>query len=227
MTQMKVQDVMTSQVAAVRQGTPFKEIARVLTGWRVSAVPVLDENDRLAGVVSEADLMRKEEFHDEPGVPLFSGRHERAARAKAAGDTAGQVMTTPVVTIGPSASVVEAAKQLDRHGVKRLFVVDESGGLVGVVSRGDLLKVFLRTDDEIREEVVREVFMRVLWADPTQFEVQVRDGVVTLTGELPQKSSIPIAVRHTRLVDGVVDVIDRLTYTIDDTGRSRGHQAVR
>jgi CBS domain-containing protein len=128
-------------------------------------------------------------------------------------------MTSPAITISPDATLVAAAKLMDQRRVKRLPVVDADHRLIGIVSRADLLKTFLRDDDEIREEVIRDVFMRVLWAEPERFEVTVDDGVVTLSGELQLRSSTVIAVRLTRKVDGVVDVIDKLSYQIDDHDR--------
>jgi CBS-domain-containing membrane protein len=211
---------MTENVLVVRLATPFKEVARVLADRGISALPVLDENDRLAGVVSEADLLYKEEYgKEEARFRLLASPDERAARSKATADVAGQLMTSPAVTIGPDAGLVQAAKMMDQHRVKRLPVVDADGRLIGIVSRADLLKTFLRTDDEIREEVIRDVFMRVMWAEPEKFDVTVDDGVVTLSGELQLRSSTVIAVRLTRKVDGVVDVIDRLAYVIDDHDR--------
>jgi CBS-domain-containing membrane protein len=221
MTRRTVGDVMTAQVAAVRTATPFKEVVRILADWRVSAVPVLDENDRIAGVVSEADLLPKEEYPAAAGAPLLVRRRERVARAKATGGTAGQLMTAPAITARPDMTVGQAATVMERHGVKRLPVVDDEGALIGIVSRRDLLKVFLRTDDEIREEIIRDVFMRVLWADPTRFDVEVREGVATLSGHLELRSHIPIAVRLTRVIDGVVDVIDKLTFETDDAAAPR------
>ena len=220
MRQLTVRDVMCEDVAVVRPSTPFKEVARVLADRGVSALPVLDENDRLAGVVSEADLLYKEEYGSEDArFRLLASPDERAARSKASADVAGQLMTSPAVTISPDASLVAAAKVMDQRRVKRLPVVDADGRLIGIVSRADLLKTFLRDDDEIREEVIRDVFMRVLWAEPEKFEVTVDDGVVTLSGELQLRSSTVIAVRLTRKVDGVVDVIDKLSYQIDDHDR--------
>ncbi len=221
MTRLTVRDVMTTNVAAVRKSTPFKEVARALAERRISALPILDEDDRLAGIVSEADLLPKEEYQDETGTPIFATRRERAARERAAGDTAGQLMTTPVITITPEVRVAEAARIMDRAGVKRLPVIDAENRVIGIITRGDLLRVFLRGDDEIREEVVREVFMRMLWADPTRFDVEVRDGIVVLTGEVQQKSDIAVGVRLTRAVDGVVDVINKLTFRFDDTKKAR------
>src|SRR5262245_10818556 len=220
MRQLTVRDVMTEDVVVVRPTTPFKEVARVLADHGISALPVLDESDRLAGVVSEADLLYKEEYGtQEARFRLLASPDERVARSKASADVAGQLMTSPALTIGPDAPLVEAAKVMDHHRVKRLPVVDGSGRLIGIVSRGDLLRTFLRSDDEIREEVIRDVFMRILWAEPEMFEVTVDDGVVALSGELQLRSSTVIAVRLTRKVDGVVDVIDNLSYQIDDHDR--------
>ncbi|MGZ4592268.1 MAG: CBS domain-containing protein [Actinomycetes bacterium] len=209
---------MAERVAAVRESTPFKEIVRVLAEQQVGALPVLDENDRLVGVVSEADLLAKENDADLAWLARLH-RRERVRHAKAAGDTARALMTTPAIAVSPDQSVVEAARLLDRSGVKQLPVTDSEGTLVGIVSRRDLLKVFLRTDDEIREEVMREVFMRVLWADPATVQVSVQDGIVTLSGELQTSSSIPVAVHLTKSVEGVVDVVNRLTFAIDDSTR--------
>jgi len=212
-----VGDYMTKDVNVLRLATPFKEIARLLTERHISALPVLDEDDRLVGVVSEADLLRKEEYGlGDHRRHLLSSPAERGARDKAAADVAGQLMSSPAITIGPDATLAEAAHAMAQHKVRRLPVVDADGRLVGILSRVDLLKVFLRTDSEIREELIRDVFMHVLWADPTKFDVTVDDGVVTLTGELQLRSSTASAVRLARQVDGVVDVIDRLTYAVDD-----------
>jgi CBS domain-containing protein len=213
---------MTEKVAVARKSTPFKEIVRVLAEQQIGAMPVLDENGALVGVVSEADLLAKEEAPGPIGIARLR-QHERALRAKASGDTAGALMSSPAVTVRPDQPVVEAARLLDRTGFKQVPVTDSDGTLVGILSRRDLLKVFLRSDDEIREEVVREVFMRALWADPTQVQVSVDDGIVILSGELQQHSSIPVAVRLTRGVDGVVDVVNRLSFTIDDGGAHARH----
>ena len=126
-------------------------------------------------------------------------------------------MTSPAVTVGPDATVAEAARLLHRHGIKRLPVVDPAGPLLGIVSRADLLKVFLRSDAEIAQEVRQEVLLRAMWVDPDTVTVKVRDGVVTLIGELERRSLIPIAVSLVHGIDGVVDVVDRLTFEIDDS----------
>jgi CBS-domain-containing membrane protein len=216
MTHRTVRDVMTRDVITVGLTATYKTVTELLAVWEISAVPVLDDAGRVVGMASEADLMPKVEYEDgaEP-APLLD-RH-RKARGKAAGATAADVMTSPAVTIGPDASVVEAARLMDRARVKRLPVVDADGELVGIVSRRDLLSVFLRLDEAIRGEVVDDVFRRVLFVEPPQVSVEVHDGVVTLAGELEQKGLVEIAERLCRAVDGVVDVVNRLRYRVDDS----------
>jgi CBS-domain-containing membrane protein len=214
----RVRDVMTQEVVTVDEHASFKEVARLLTERRVSALPVLDGEGRVVGVVSEADLMPKEEFPEgPPGGRLFQGRRRREIRAKAAGDTAAELMTSPAVTIGLDAGVAEAARLLHRHGIKRLPVVDPAGPLLGIVSRADLLKVFLRADADIAREVRQQVLRRAMWIDPDTVAVEVRDGVVALTGQLERRSLIPITVNLVRGLDGVVDVVDRLSFRFDDS----------
>jgi CBS-domain-containing membrane protein len=214
----RVREVMTHDVVTVDEHAPFKDVAALITERRVSAVPVLDREGRVLGIVSEADLLLKEEFPEgSASRRLFQGRRQRIDRAKAAGDTAAELMTAPAVTVGPDASVAEAARLLDRHGIKRLPVVDPAGPLLGIVSRADLLKVFLRPDADIAADVRLQVLMLGMWMDPDTVVVDVRDGVVTLTGQLERRSLIPITVRLVRGLDGVVDVVDRLTFELDDT----------
>jgi CBS-domain-containing membrane protein len=213
----RVRDVMTQEVVTVNEHASFKDVAMLIAERRVSAVPVLDREGRVLGIVSEADLVLKEEYPEGPPEGrMFQGRRRRIAQAKAAGDTAAELMTAPAVTIGPDASVAEAARLLHRHGIKRLPVVDPAGPLLGIVSRADLLKVFLRSDAEITAEVRQQVLRRALWVDPDTVGVEVRDGVVTLTGQLERRSLIPITVHLVRGLDGVVGVVDRLSFEFDD-----------
>jgi CBS-domain-containing membrane protein len=213
----RVRDVMTSDVVTVDEHASFKDVAALITGRRISALPVLDAHGRVLGIVSEADLTLKEEFPEGPaGGRLFQGRRQREDRAKAAGDTAAELMTSPAVTVGPDASVAEAARLLYRHGIKRMPVVDPAGPLLGIVSRADLLKVFLRSDADLARAVRQEVLLRAMWIDPDTVVVDVRDAVVTLTGQLERRSLIAITVSLVRGLDGVVDVVDRLTFEVDD-----------
>ncbi|GAA0947520.1 CBS domain-containing protein [Pseudonocardia zijingensis] len=213
-----VADVMTRRVLTARPAMPLKELARVLIEHRLSALPVLDPDDRVVGVVSERDLLSKQ------ARPLPGRRHwwqRRRVREeirRAGGDTVGQVMTPSPVTVSPSARITEAARRMIEHGVKRLPVVDDDGKLVGVVSRADLVRVFVRSDDEIRDAVVQQVFRQVLWVDPTEVEVSVTDGIVTMTGTVEQRSTAEIAERLVHRLDGVVDVVSALEFRFDDGG---------
>lgn len=213
----RVGTVMTREVVTVTEQAPFTEMVRLLAVHKISALPVVSGTGWVVGIVSEADLLRKEEYQaDYDGDSWLERRRERVARAKAAGRTAAEVMSTPVITIDPDATVTMAAKLLARHGIKRLPVVDDQRRLVGIVSRADLLRLFLRDDEAIRREVVDEVLLQTLWIDPLTVRVTVRDGIVTLVGQLERKSLIPAVVHLTRTVPGVVDVVSQLSFDRDD-----------
>jgi CBS domain-containing protein len=207
---------MTRQVVTVAEAAPYKSIVELLAERQISAVPVTDPAGTVVGVVSEADLLKKVE-HESSDEPVRLLDLHRSAKSKATGTTARAVMTSPAVTVGPEDSVVTAAQLMDRRNVKRLPVVDVAGRLVGIVSRRDLLSVFLESDDAIKDEIVRDVLQGVMWLEPSAVEVTVRDGVVSLDGEVEQKSLADITVRLCRGVDGVVNVISALRYRVDDT----------
>ncbi|MBL1099203.1 CBS domain-containing protein [Streptomyces coffeae] len=198
-----VGDVMTRTVVAVGRDAPFKEMVRTLGEWQVSAMPVLEGEGRVIGVVSEADLLPKEEFRDDPDR-VERLRH-RPELAKAGAVTAEELMTSPAVTVHTDATLPEAARIMAVKGVKRLPVVDAEGKLQGIVSRGDLLKVFLRPEEDIEEEV-RQTVVSYLFPGNSSVRVRVADGVVTLSGQLRDTALIPVAARLTRAVEGVVDV---------------------
>ncbi|MGY0459319.1 CBS domain-containing protein [Kitasatospora sp. cg17-2] len=217
MQHRSVNDVMTREVVTARPGTPFKEIAALFHRNDITAIPVLDDQDRPLGVVSEADLIRKAAVLPDP-EGHYPGRWLDAAdRARAEAETAGGLMTSPAVTARAGWTVAEAARAMDKHRVKRLAVVDEAGRLVGIVSRRDLLQVFLRHDAAVREEIVHDILDRTLGLAPDAVRVTVTDGVVSLTGRLPRRSLIPVAERLCRAVDGVVAVHRTLDWTEDDT----------
>lgn len=221
-----VDAVMTDNVVTVTRETPFIEIVRILHNHRISGLPVLDDEGRVVGVVSEADLLRKEEhmpehYADDYHPPLRSRlRHhldnEGNTKTKAAGTVAGALMTAPAITIRADASVVKAARLMDRHGVKRLPVVDDDGRPLGIISRSDVLRVFGRLDAEIEHEIRDAVIARTLRVDPTSVGVSVTEGIVTLEGDVEQRTHSIIAERLARGVDGVVDVVNRLTWHYDD-----------
>jgi CBS domain-containing protein len=215
MTHRPVRAVMTATVATVSLETPFKALAAIMAEHGLTALPVLDSERRIAGIVSESDLMRKEEYQDDPEARRPPRSHHH--RAQAEGLTAGQVMNSPAITISPEASIVEAARAFDRAHVSHLVVTEADGSLVGTVTPLDLLKVYLRTDGEIRDEILDEVITNYLGCDQSRAEVTVTDGIVTLRGEVERKSMVPLAARMARSVDGVVDVTNHLAYAVDDT----------
>jgi len=176
------------------EATGFKEIAGLLAEHRVSALPVVDKAGRLLGVVSESDLLLK-------------------AGARFARD----LMTSPAVAIGPLALVTEAVRLLHDTRVKRLPVVDKDGLVIGIVTRGDLLRVFLRPDSLIREDVVEELIVRTLWMDPNKIIVKVVNGVVDLSGDVDRKSDIRVLCNMIGGLEGVIAVGEQLRYRYDDT----------
>jgi CBS domain-containing protein len=212
-----VKDLMTPQVVTIGPATPFKEIVARLANHRVSAVPVVDDDGLVLGVVSEADLLLKEEFPDpDADIPLFWTKRRRLERDRAAATTARDLMSVAVVSIAPDATVAEAARRMHTAGVKRLPVLDEGGRLVGILSRADLLKVFNRPDQAIRREIMDEVIVGEFMMDPNRFFIHVTDGVVVLQGRVERRSLLPSLVRAVHSVEGVVRVKNRLTFDIDD-----------
>ncbi|MQY14543.1 Inosine-5'-monophosphate dehydrogenase [Streptomyces sp. RB5] len=226
MKHQKTGDVMTTGVVHVTRHTPFKEIADLLVRHRISGLPVVDDDDKVIGVISETDLMMHQAGQGEqeaaraegrrPRLPL-PRRRARARQVKAGARTAGDLMSAPAVTVPADDSIASAARTMAAHGIERLPVVDVEDRLVGIVTRRDLLQIFLRPDSEIRREVVEEVLVRTLWLHPQALYVAVQDGVVTLRGEVERASEISIAVQLTGRIDGVIGVVDRLTSRTDDT----------
>ena len=202
-----VKDVMTTQVVAVRSGATFKEMAAALRQYRVSAFPVIDEHEKVIGIVSEADLLAKEALAD-PG-PVAELVHR-----KAEGLTADDLMTREAVTASPDDPIEQAARMMHFMRVKWLPVVDSGGQLVGFVSRADVLAVFDRADEEIRKDIVDAMLLHEFLIDPRQFTVIVEDGVVTLEGILETAALGRALVRKARHIRGVVAVRDRLSHPV-------------
>jgi CBS domain-containing protein len=207
-----VADVMTYNVVAVRREAEFKEIVAVMHRRRVSAFPVLDDFDRVIGVVSEADLLPREAY---PGWRQAAGRNRRRRIPdKADALTAAELMTSPAITVGREATVSEAAKIMHGRKVKRLPVIDDDGRLLGIVSRVDLLGVYDRPDAQIRDEITERVIAGDFVLDPREFTVAVATGVVTISGKLDQHDLAIRLIRGIWDVAGVVDVRDRLSYPV-------------
>jgi CBS-domain-containing membrane protein len=228
----KVGSVMSTQVVRAAYGTPFKEVARLLGEHHISGLPVVDDDEKVIGVISETDLMMRQADIPDPYDPkrrfrladLTPAARRQAAKARAC--TAGRLMTEPAVTVHAGDTIVEAARTMAQRRVERLPVLDEEDRLVGIVTRRDLLTVFLRPDDDIRTEVVEEVLSRALWLPAHSIGVSVTEGVVTLTGHMERRSETEIAVTMTRQIDGVVAVVDKLTHRLDDSRVQPEEQAL-
>lgn len=224
MTRQKVRNVMSTDVATVRESTPFKDVARLLAQRDVSAVPVVDADGHVVGVVSEGDLLVKQgtqEIRYDRRSPRAWWR-DRVNHRRAAATTARQLMTRPAITTTPTTTAAGAARVMAEHHVKRLPVVDDNGTLVGIVSRKDVLTVFLRKDEDIRADIIEWVFHLGIGmaVNPATITVDVHQGEVTATGQLELRSQLPLVEDMIRHIDGVIDVTVSMTYRHDDT---RGH----
>lgn len=216
MNNRTVRDVMTQDVVWVRPLTPFRTIAEVLAKRRIGSVPVVSTTQQVVGLVSEADLIDKYELRAIEHRPPRWSPTRRRLWDKAIATVAADLMTSPAITLAQDTSVTSAARLFAEKGLKRAPVVDEKDCLVGILSRHDLVSVFVRTDQNIEDEIREEVLVRALSMDPHGITVQVVDGVVTLHGQVERRSMVPMTIHLTWSVDGVVDVIDRLTFGLDD-----------
>lgn len=222
MNELMVRDVMTTDVVTVRADTPFKELVQAMAERRVSGVPVVGEDGTLVGIVTEADLLIAEEEAEEPRrrrsfLEWFIHPTRLAdIEGRADGVRARDIMTRTVVTVGPDVPLREALKVLLDAGVRRLPVVDADERVVGIVSRRDLLSPFLRPDPEIGREIEQEVIVHTMWIDPATIRVRVDEGVAELEGRVPTRSTKEILLELVRRVDGVVGIVDHVTYGVDD-----------
>jgi len=210
-TRRTVNDVMTRDVVTISKEATVQEAARLMVRHGISGLPVLDADHQLVGVLSTTDLLRR--TRERTGRPWWHG-WSRAGRDSR---RIGPVMTAPAVTVRPDTPLVAAAERLEQHRITRLPVVDQGGKLLGIVTRCDLVRALTLPDDQIAHEILVDVFDRYLQTDPAMVHVLVQDGVVTLNGEVAERSMIDYAVRRTRLADGVIDVREHLSYAVDDT----------
>lgn len=218
MGRWRVRDIMTTDAVWVDKRTTGTAIARLMSEHRINAVPVLTGGHRVAGVVSEADLLRTQ--HDR--ASRFRGWWLGHAGSKRAGrQTAGQLMTSPPITIHPDSPLAGAARRMTEHNLTMLPVVDAQGELIGVVSRRDLLRVFLRPDSDVAAEV-RQVLEDVLLIDPESVTVAAHDGLVTLGGQVERPDLVSTAGRLAGEVDGVLAVVDNLSAAPAASGRANG-----
>ena len=203
---MRVAQLMTTHVLTVGPDTPLKDVAELLGARGISGAPVVDEAGLLLGVVSEADILAKERRPPLPGrLARLLGRHE-VVEAKAAARTAGEAMTAPALTVGADRRVDAAAAVMLDRSVNRLPVVDRDGSLVGIVTRADLVRAFVHSDEQIEREIRDEVLLHELWLDPAEFELAVAGGEVRIGGRIHTDEERELLVRRIRLVPGVVSV---------------------
>ena len=206
-----VQDVMTTRVISVTEATGYKDVVTLLRRHRVSAVPVLDAGGRVIGVVSEADLLMKQTA---PALPVGAVRlaWRLRERSKASACTAAELMTSPAVTVRADADVARAARLMRDRNVRRLPVTGADGRLVGIVSRTDVLSVYERPDEQIRDEITTGVVAGRFLLDPLDFDVTVTSGIVTIAGPVESSAVALSLLAAIRTAEGAVAARDRLTY---------------
>jgi CBS domain-containing protein len=217
---LNVRDVMTRRVVSVSPETPLKEAAVLLVERRISGLPVVDRG-KVVGILSEADFLVKAQGGDaiahRPLARIFGdSRDATAKQTKLAAVTAGGAMTSPAVTIGPDGRIADAAALMTARHINRLPVVEE-GRLVGIVTRADLVRAYVRSDEELARAIREDVLLRILWLDPARFDVKVENGVATVRGQADRRSTADMVGRVVAMVPGIVDVLDFVTWAIDDS----------
>lgn len=218
MEHRKVSTLMTpaERVISVPVDAGYKHIAQLLGEHGISAVPVVDADGHVIGVVSEDDLLAKESHLEGPVEDshgfAFTSHAERQAQRKAPATTAYELMTKPPVTIGGHSDVAQAARMMAERHVKRLIVTDAFGRLQGVISRRDVLKVFVRSDEDLRREIVEDVVRDMFWIDPAAITITVEDGVVHLRGHLENWGQAELMCGMVRRTDGVVAVVNEIDF---------------
>jgi len=220
-TRGTVAHVMSAPVFTVSPSTPYKQMVQLMAEHAVSALPVIDERGVLVGIVSEADLLVKETRPERHRVLWTETGHDRRQADKAEATVAAEVMTPHVLTVHVAMPLARAARIMQEHSVKRLPVVDDDNALVGIVSRSDLLKPFLRADADIRADVLETVLPRWLLIDPSEVVVDVTDGSVTLTGKVERSSEVEMIDHVLPRLEGVVSIDNRLEFGFDDLSLKR------
>ena len=205
---MRVVDLMTTEVITVTPATGIKEAARMMFRNRVSGLPVVDDDDRLIGIITEADFLQLEVSREEENDPAPVER-------------VGEVMSSRVLAVDPALSIYEAAKMMVVQELKRLPVVDGEDRLLGIISRADIVALFTRPDDVIEDEIREDLLRRVLFVDPDELDVSVENGVVAFVGEIGTRTEARLLEELARRLDGVIRVDSSLTWRIDDTKASR------
>jgi CBS domain-containing protein len=224
---MKVEQVMTRDVLTVCLDTPLKEVAALLNERRISGVPVCDDAGHLVGVVSENDILFKELGSDlRRGLPLaWLFESAPGDSGKSVARMAGEAMTSPVITTRPTAHVAEAARTMVERHVNRLPVLSY-GKLVGIVTRSDLVGAFVRSDEEIADEIRDDVVRKTLWIDPAQLTVEVVRGEVQISGHVDTRTDADLIKAYAGRVPGVVSVEADIEWSFDDLARRHGSERI-
>lgn len=217
---MKIRHVMTREVISVAPETPLRDVARLLGEHQISGVPVVDADGACIGVVSEADLLVKQLNRQQPtrlSLEWFlSAPPDLGELRRRTAITAAEAMTAPALTIEADRPLREAAALMVDRGVNRLPVVSGTA-LVGMVTRADLVRAYLGSDDEIARAVREDLLRHTMWLDPADFDVRVREGVVSIAGRVDRRSTAGIVGRLIGLIEGVAEVRDAMTWQLDDT----------
>jgi CBS domain-containing protein len=224
---MRVEDLMTTNVVAVRSSTKIKDAASLLAEHRISGLPVVDPDGRVLGVLSEGDILYKE-----TGAQGKRGFIDRLLSAPAVGSdlklaarTVGEAMSAPAVTIGPRRPVTEAATMMIEESVNRLPVIDREERLIGIITRADLVRAFVRSDAEIEREIRDDVILRGLWLEPDTIQIEVAGGDVRLSGEVERQTDAELIPTFVQRVPGVVSVLSKLRWR-EENGRRPGRAVV-
>ncbi len=215
-----VRDIMTRSVLSVRREAPLQKVARLLIKHRISGLPVVDESGHVLGVISEGDLLVKEQragsIPHRPLARLFGESAEtRQLLDKSEARTAGDAMTTPAITIEADEAVAAAATLMIKRKVNRLPVT-EGDRMVGIVTRADIVRTFARSDEELAETIRSDVLLRALWIDPDEFQVTVANGVASIAGRVERRSTAAMVERMVSMVPGVVGVAADIAWSVDD-----------
>lgn len=220
---MKIEKLMRTDVITVAPSTSLKDAAALLVQHRISGLPVCDDDGRVVGVLSEADILVKEGGPNERDGLLawVLGGDLPDATAKLRARTVGEAMTAPAITIAPHRLAVSAAREMVERNVNRLPVVDLDGNLVGIVTRADLVRAFIRSDAEIEREIRDEILRGVLWLELPTVEVSVRDGEVELTGMVETSADAELVEQLVARTPGVVAVHSHLTHRTAARGAPR------
>lgn len=198
---MHVRDLMTTDVVAVGPTTSTRDAARMMFRYRVSGLPVVDPEDHVLGIITEGDFLAMELKRQDEGVVQSEVK---------------DVMSHSVLSVSPDLEVMDAARYMHEHSVKRVLVVEDSK-MVGIISRFDIVAAFTRPDDLIEDEIREDLIRRVLFVDPETVDVEVTNGVVTFVGTIGTRTEARLVEELARRLDGVVGVENELGWRIDDT----------